>query len=446
MLEGLLSPQVVRRARDETLRRVIRSYRRFAGLWKWELLDNNWCAVCAGSIGGAAMYLVEDDRLLAGLLQRLAPPLRRFIAGFSGDGVCMEGLSYWTYGLSFYTAFGDLLLYRTGGTIDIFKDPAFVRIAAFQQACYFPGGGTLNFSDASGGDMFRLGLSCYLAEHIPAVEVPRLPYQRELFDAPETSQMAGKALVDPCGRFAPALRDLVWASGDVPLTKESIRESIFPQAQWLLCAGEGGTGFAAKGGHNDESHNHNDVGNFIFYKNGKMILCDLGAGEYTKDYFSDKRYTIFCTQSESHNLPLIDGRGQKAGREFGARDCVISPGGNMILDIAGAYGLNGLEKLERRFSFNASGGILLLEDAFVFSGSPLPVLERFVSSYPPKVEAGVVYIDTGKDRCCLRGPESAPVIQKLTYRDHNAEDAVVFTIDFPFEPKESVLSAVFTIG
>jgi hypothetical protein len=322
MLEGMLSPQVVRRARDEICRRVIRSYRRFAGLWKWELMDNNWCAVCAGSIGGAAMYLVEDDRLLAALLQRLAPALSRFIAGFSGDGVCMEGLSYWTYGLSFYTAFGDLLCRRTGGNVNILNDPAFARIAAFQQACYFPCGGILNFSDASGGDMFRLGLSCYLATRIPSVEVPRFPYRRELSEAgeaeagtaekmeAEAGQGTGKALIDHCGRFAPALRDFIWASGDVPLTDEGVRENVFPQAQWLLCAGEGGTGFATKGGHNGEPHNHNDVGNFIFYKNGRMAFCDLGAGEYTKDYFGDKRYTIFCTRSESHSVPVIDRRGQ----------------------------------------------------------------------------------------------------------------------------------------
>jgi hypothetical protein len=350
--------------------------------------------------------------------------------------------------LSFYTAFGDLLCCRTGGTINILSDPAFARIAAFQQACYFPGGGTLNFSDASGGDVFRLGLSCYLAEHIPSVEVPRLPYQRELFAAPGTDPGpgTGKALVDHCGRFAPALRDFIWTSGDVPLTNEGIRESAFPQAQWLLCAGEGGTGFAAKGGHNDEPHNHHDVGNFIFYKNGKMILCDLGAGEYTKDYFSDKRYTIFCTRSESHNVPVIDGCGQKAGKEFGARDCVISPGGNMALDMAGAYGLRGLNKLERRFHFDAANGTLLLEDTFAFSPSPLPVLERFVTPSPPQVEGGAVYTGAGKDRCCLRGPGPVPVIQKLTYRDHDGKDAEVFTIDFPFAPGERVFSVAFTIG
>jgi hypothetical protein len=292
--------------------------------------------------------------------------------------------------------------------------------------------------------MFRLGLSCYLAKRIPSVEVPRFPYTKELSGAPEAG--TGKALLDHCGRFAPALRDFIWASGDVPLTGDGPRESLFPHAQWLLCAGEGGTGFAAKGGHNDEPHNHNDVGNFIFYKNGRMAFCDLGAGEYTRDYFSGKRYSIFCVKSEGHSVPVVDGHGQKAGKEFAARDCLVAPGGKMVLDIAGAYGVPGLERLERRFAFDTHKGALLLEDAFSFSGPPLPVLERFVSPYTPKVENGTVYIDTGSGLCSLKGPGPLPVIQKVLYRDHDGKDTEVFLIDFPFEPKESAFSAAFTIG
>ncbi|ELR06328.1 hypothetical protein GMDG_07919 [Pseudogymnoascus destructans 20631-21] len=39
---------------------------------------------------------------------------------------------------------------------------------------------------------------------------------------------------------------------------------VYPKAQWLLCSGYDGTGSAAKAGHNDEEHNHNDVGSFLF--------------------------------------------------------------------------------------------------------------------------------------------------------------------------------------
>jgi len=43
---------------------------------------------------------------------------------------------------------------------------------------------------------------------------------------------------------------------------------------------------AAKGGHNAESHNHNDVGNFIVYADGYPALIDVGVETYTAKTFS----------------------------------------------------------------------------------------------------------------------------------------------------------------
>ncbi|MCG8499689.1 MAG: heparinase II/III-family protein, partial [Firmicutes bacterium] len=60
--------------------------------------------------------------------------------------------------------------------------------------------------------------------------------------------------------------------------------------------------FAAKGGYNDKSHNHNDVGNFVLYYNGYPVFIDVGVGTYTAKTFSNKRYEIWTMQSEYHNL------------------------------------------------------------------------------------------------------------------------------------------------
>lgn len=66
---------------------------------KWEGGDNNWNAVCCGSIGCAAIYLMQDEpELLKPLLDRIVCSLDSYIAGFSEDGACMEGLGYFTYG------------------------------------------------------------------------------------------------------------------------------------------------------------------------------------------------------------------------------------------------------------------------------------------------------------------------------------------------------------
>ena len=80
---------------------------------------------------------------------------------------------------------------------------------------------------------------------------------------------------------------------------------------------------AAKGGHNAESHNHNDVGNFIVYADGRPVLIDAGVGTYTAKTFSPQRYEIWTMQSAYHNLPTINGFLQKDGRQFRAENVVI---------------------------------------------------------------------------------------------------------------------------
>jgi hypothetical protein len=424
MLGSLLAAAVVSRARSEALRRIIRSYREHGGLWNWEVMNNNWCAVTAGSIAGTAMYLIKDDMLLAGLLSKLIPVLNRYLHSFTVAGVSTEGLSYWTYGMSFYVSAMDLLLLRTDGGIDLFKSSRFERIAAFQQHCYFPGGAFLHFSDANDSDAFRLGLSCYLAEHISDIRVPAIPYHRALSNNP----------ADPCGRFCAGLRDILWAREHIPFAGEEPRFVSFPKAQWLLCVGAYDTGFAAKGGNNGEPHNHNDVGSFIYYRKGRMILCDLGAGEYSKEYFRNGRYDILCNSSLGHNVPIVDGKVQKAGREYRARSCVFGADAEMLLDIAPVYGQTGLAVLERRFRFDVQTGVLSVRDTFVFSGDIPPVTERLVSLIEPYVDHGNLFIPC-EDQAVfisLTGDESVErtvsEIRRNVHRKKGA-DIPVYTID-----------------
>jgi hypothetical protein len=97
---------------------------------------------------------------------------------------------------------------------------------------------------------------------------------------------------------------------------------------------------AAKGGHNAESHNHNDVGNFIVYAEGLPVIVDVGVETYTAKTFSSKRYEIWTMQSGFHNLPTINGVMQKNGRDYRAGDVSYKSDNkraNFSLDIAKAY-------------------------------------------------------------------------------------------------------------
>ncbi len=97
---------------------------------------------------------------------------------------------------------------------------------------------------------------------------------------------------------------------------------------------------ATHGGHNAESHNHNDVGDFILYANGAPVIIDAGRGNYTARTFSSQRYELWFTQSDYHNLPIVNGFGQKAGRAFAAQDArstISDRAASLSADIAAAY-------------------------------------------------------------------------------------------------------------
>jgi len=97
---------------------------------------------------------------------------------------------------------------------------------------------------------------------------------------------------------------------------------------------------AAQGGHNGQSHNHNDVGNFMVYADGMPAIIDVGVETYTAKTFSPQRYEIWTMQSAYHNCPTIDGVMQSAGREFAATEVscrAADRAAELRLNLAKAY-------------------------------------------------------------------------------------------------------------
>ena len=92
----------------------------------------------------------------------------------------------------------------------------------------------------------------------------------------------------------------------------------------------------------DESHNHNDVGNFILFQNGHPVLIDIGVGTYTAQTFNAHRYELFYMQSEYHNCPTINNVAQHAGSQYSSHNVSFvehanNGGIHFSADIAKAY-------------------------------------------------------------------------------------------------------------
>lgn len=411
MAGNILPEETAEKVRYEVIHRVLDSYMgKTEGEWGWETSRNNWAAVCGGSIGSAALYLLDEEpERQAQIIKRVCHAFSYYLEGMYDDGTCPEGLGYFSYGMSYFIGFARQLKEHPGYHIDLMDSEKVRRIARFQQKGYFPKGNTVSFSDGSRRGRYRLGLTCYLARTIPGVELPDIRWALKFDD-------------DNCYRFMSAWQDDLWTreyltenpDNDI---KAADREwfSLLPDAQWAIWNRDG-IGIALKGGHNGESHNHNDVGSFLITADGEIFLTDLGSGEYTKEYFrQETRYSIFCNRSAGHSVPLINGEEQKPGESYRASSFFSGCPGCVKMEYAGAYTDNPQFRLLRTLEWTEGAKGILLTDNISGKGA-VSMEENLVTQIKPVIDGNQVLLQGKKNSMRILFPKE--------YKDLRAEKEI----------------------
>ncbi len=414
-----LTPVVESRVRAEVERRAFAAYKN--DFW-WKRTTNNWGAVCSGSVGMTAMLMMEDENALADVLLGVLDTMEHFLSGFTADGVCLEGLGYWHYGFGYFTAFATMLKARTAGVIDLFRLEKVKSVALFFDKATFPGGGSVPFSDAYGVTKYALNTLGVLLREYPG-EMPMPP--RSFIDL--TYPKSG------CFRFALMLRAFAEAPTDpIPDGVKAGGTFLFPDAGWYITSSaDGEITLAAKGGHNDEPHNHNDVGTFAVFDKKQMLLADIGSGEYCKKYFSDKRYEFLETSSRGHSVPIVDGVYQASGREHAATDFSGDENG-ISMNLAPAYPAGTVDALYRTFR-KVSDREFRIADRIRFADGEHTVTERFVSFLPPIVMGECVIISSENEKLeIIPGQNIKPSITEEYRRPGTSQQMPVYLIDYTF--------------
>lgn len=335
-----ISPLIPERIRLEIERRVLAPCLTRDDFW-WMGFSgqpvNNWNPWISSNWLTSALLIERDDRRREAAVSKILRCLDNFLNGYADDGGCDEGPSYWgRAGGSLFDCL-DLLHRATGGACNGFSFPLVHQIGLYICRAHIYNEWYTNFADAparvyTNGDLVyrfgqRLGdqliiahgaFAAFLRDErgIPGDSIGRqLP---ALFKLAELRQ----------ARRAQALLRDVWLPGIQVMTARSRDRS------------QEGLYLAAQGGNNGESHNHNDVGNFIVYADGQPAIIDVGVGTYTAKTFGPHRYEIWTMQSAYHNCPTIDGVMQSAGKEFAARDVQYhadDASAEFRLNVAGAY-------------------------------------------------------------------------------------------------------------
>lgn len=366
------------RIKIEIQSRIIDSFLSGRRFWWAEKSTNNWAAVCAGSVGCTFMLIRPD--LFPEIKPRLDEIMERFLSGFKNDGYCLEGTHYWHYGFGFFVTYADMLKTFTDGADDYFKLEKVKTVSTFIQKMFLTEKCAVSFADGESKLEYHIGLIHYLKNLYPddvKVYSPELSYMR-----------------DSCFRNCLAIRAASWLDPDIydnPETSDSVAEYYAEESSWYVKRTKN-YGFAAKAGDNCEHHNHNDVGTFIFAKDGKQLITDIGRGLYCKQYFSDEtRYDFIECSSLGHCVPYFDvDKAQKVGKEYCATDCSFTPG-YFGFDMAKVYGDEAIKSVKREF--RTFDDCVTLTDTF---STDCSITERLVSFEKPEVFDGSIKILTGE--------------------------------------------------
>ena len=345
----------------------------------------NWDPwICSNIL--TSCFIVEDDtELLKKVVYKALRCLDNYYYVQPLDGACDEGSNYWCQAGLCLLENCWILDYGTDGQINILNDEKIKNILEFFMKMYTGNGTAVNFADGKPmlptyyATIYKMGIvsdnkkvvafAKNLYDTISLDKEPGIPVEKRLANILIREGLAKAHRVYDIIKFSPELEELE-PSGFKP------DSDYYLEGTQVVTSRKDsdpldGLFLAAKGGHNGEHHNHNDVGNFIVYKNGTKFLIDSGVMTYRKETFNEFRYTLWTTRGSHHNIPVIDGREQQESRrgEFPAKDVRFEKTDDRVfftLDISAPYQCENVKKWVRSIEYVKSAQVITVTEDFEF--------------------------------------------------------------------------------
>ncbi|MCE5224953.1 MAG: heparinase II/III-family protein [Porphyromonadaceae bacterium] len=415
-----VNPVISERLRYELQERILDTYMEVDRFW-WMAINlkpggmvNNWNPWCNFNVLQCFMLLENDKDVLANAVYRTMQSVDKFINYTHSDGACEEGPSYWGHAAGKMYDYLQILHDGTGGKISIFDQPMIKNMGEYIVRSYVGNGWVVNFADASakgGGDapiIFRYGKAVgsdlmmeYAAYLNSQSKDKSISFGRDMFRTLQSLYYS-----DEMDKVKPVY--------------QSPSYTWYPETEFCYMTNKNGLFFAAKGGYNNESHNHNDAGTFSLYLNTTPVLIDAGVGTYTRQTFSDERYSIWTMQSNFHNLPMINGVPQKFGSEYKATKVKFDPKRmSYSANIATAYPKE-CEVKEWIRSYTLSKNELRIEDSFTLNKTLKNNQINFLTWGDADIsKAGEIIISVNGEKVRLTYDKNSfsPVIETIKLED-----------------------------
>ena len=350
---------------------------------------NNWTVWCIQNILLSVFLLPTDQVLRNQVAGKSLYSLDCFVKDYGEDGCCSEGAQYYRHaGLCLYLCMDILNKVTDNLFIELYCETKIKNIASFIRHIHAQGSYYFNFSDCSA----QAG-ACTIREWLFAKAV-----KDEALAQFASSSAISRAEQQ---RDLPLEINLTYRLLELIHAKEAsetnyTQEDHYYESVGILISRDDHYALAIKAGGNDDSHNHNDTGSIILYKDGNPFLIDLGVESYTKKTFSKDRYTIWTMRSTYHNLTNFPPHEQLAGSEYRSTIKSISLQGNprIELELADAYPADiGLSSYKRVVEHKKGDGIYLEE---MVEEDVSAVLSLMTCSKPVVADGTITLKDIGE--------------------------------------------------
>ncbi|MGN6416836.1 MAG: heparinase II/III domain-containing protein [Pseudobacter sp.] len=399
------SKLVTARLRQEINRRILEPYYTRNDFW-WMALDgkqrmvNNWNVWLNYNMLTTILLVEENAEKRKNGIYKTMRSVDQFINYYKEDGACEEGPAYWSHAGGMLFNYLSLLQLATDGKVNIFSKPLIRNIGNYICKAYIDSSWYLNYADASA----RIKADASLIWHFgKAVQDTGM----QQFGAWLAKDQHWEKSV-PVDNMYGGFRNLFTATEIL----ESKAQQPFLAAAWMKETGiavardQEGSGkgfyFSALGGHNDESHNHNDVGTCVLYYNGQPLLIDLGNETYNKKTFGPERYSIWTMRSAYHNVPLINGVEQKEGKQYAAKQVSFENKKKTAVfkaDIAAAYPETaGVSKWERVYTLKRGQSFTISDNYTLRTNKGNTALYFLTSASPGLVKPGLLQFKAGDEK------------------------------------------------
>ena len=394
-----INPFIVKRINYEIKQRCLIPY--LNGTFGWmggpNITVNNWTPWCTQNTLIALFSLEDlDKESKKKILLKASKSLNYFLDEYGDDGCCSEGASYYrAAGLCLFNAIEVLNAVTQNNFSSLYKDIKIKNIAPYIMNVHINDTYYANFADCS-TKAGRSGVREYLY-------AKRTENKDMMIFAAQDHRKNEHYLLPRSENLFYHLQAAFTEEeiSTVDINSTVIKKDIYYESVGLLIARDSRNFLAVKAGCNDDSHNHNDTGSIILYRDGKPILIDIGVETYSRKTFSPQRYDIWTMQSGYHNIITFGGIMQEAGAEYKATvlETVLEEDkASITMELKSCYPQGTIGSYQRKVTFIKNKEIRITD---TLSELPKNSYLSLMTLDKPEVKNQIMTFENHND-CCIQ--------------------------------------------